>query len=296
MRKKDTSNIEYILRLLFLGLAIFDFILGTIFIFFGQYLFSLLHLEIYAQPQFFMICVGLFLYQYVYIQYMAFKDPYKYSTCLNMTVLIRLSFPFVYISAVFLWNTPFTLLHILFIASALGDLFISTFILYSMRRLKIPFFFGDKAPVDTSSNTIRTFISGNAGPPLLRSILLALAIGEFLICWNWILIPKFWLGFFDMTYTVDPFWTRATGMFLLNIAYIQFLGFRNIYKYRTAVITSGFYRSLWPPLYWYWIATGEGNLLFKIFLMFFSFFNIASCITILSLLKKAEGLDNRSCQ
>jgi cholesterol oxidase len=288
MRKKDTLPIEYLLRLLFLGLAIFDLILGTIFIFFGQYLFSILHLEIYAQPQFFMICVGLFLYQYVYIQYMAFKDPYKYSTCLNMTVLIRLSFPFAYISAVFLWDTSFTLLHILFIASALGDLFISAFILYSMRRLKIPFFFGDKAPVDTSSNTIRIFVTSNAGPPLLRTILLVLAFAEFVICWNWILIPKFWLGFFDMTYTVDPFWTRATGMFLLNIAYIQFLGFRNIYKYRTAVITSGLFRALWPALYWCWTASGEGNWLFKIFIMFFSFFDLAACITIFSLLKKAE--------
>ncbi|MGQ3685958.1 MAG: GMC oxidoreductase [Candidatus Loosdrechtia sp.] len=288
MRKNDTPKIEYILRFLFLGLAGFDFILGTIFIFFGQHLFSVLHMETYAQPQFFMICTGLFLYQYVYIQYMAFKNPYKYSTCLNMTVLIRLSFPFVYASAVFLWNTPVTLLHIVFIASAVGDVFISAFILYSMRRLKIPFFFGDKAPVDTSSNTIRIFAIRNAGPPLLRSILLALAIAEFLICWNWILIPKFWLGFFDITYTVDPFWTRATGMFLLNIAYIQFLGFKNVYKYRTAVITSGLFRALWPALYWYWTATGEGNLLFKIFIMFFSFFDLAACITIFSLFRKAE--------
>ncbi|NUO09707.1 MAG: hypothetical protein HUU08_13685 [Candidatus Brocadia sp.] len=271
-------NSDRPLRLLFLGLAIFDLILGTIFIFFGEYLFSVFHLGTYSQPQFFMICVGIFLYHYVYVQYMAFKDPRKYSTCLNMTVLIRLTFPIIYISSVFLWGLPFTLLHILFITSALGDLLVSAFILYSMKKLNISFFHGDEPLINLGK-----------GPPLLRVILLVLAIAEFFICWNWMLLPKFWLQFFNMPYTVDPFWTRATGVFSFNLAYIQFLSFRNIHKYRTAVITSGLFRApWWPILYWYWTAFGEGNLLFKIFIMFFSFFDIAMGIIIFGLLKKAK--------
>jgi hypothetical protein len=103
------------------------------------------------------------------------------------------------------------------------------------------------------------------------------------------LAPKFWLKFFNITYIVDPFWTRATGVFLLNIAYIQFLGYLNVYKYRTAVITSGLFRALWPVLYWYWTAFGEGSLSFKVFIMFFSFFDTVACITIFSLLRKAMG-------
>lgn len=276
-------KVERLLKIVLLGLAVFDALLGTIFIFFGEYLFSILELESYAQPRFFMICVGLFLYQYVYIQYMAFKNPRKYSTCLDMTFFIRLSFPFIYIAGIFLWGRPYTILHTLFAASAAGDLLICGLILYSMKKLKISFFQGDETSVKT-----------NKGPSFLRIILLVLAISEFLICWNWLLLPEFWLRIFDITYTVDPFWTRATGVFLLNIAYIQFMGYRNVYKYRTAVITSGLFRALWPILYWYWTAFGEGNVWFKIFILFFSFFDTAMCITIFSLLKKAmkQGQSN----
>ena len=270
-------RIEILLRILFLGLAIFDFILGTVFIFFGEYIFSLFKLDAYALPKFFMICVGLFLYQYVYIQYMAFKDPYKHSTCLNMTLAIRLTFPIVYVSAIILWGKPFTLIHLMFAVSAIGDLVASAFILYSMKILKISFFQGD-------------FTSGknNNNVSLLRIILLVLAIAEFAISWNWILFPKFWLNLFDLTFIVDPFWTRATGLFLVNIAYIQFLGFLDVYKYRTAVITSGVFRALWPIFYWYWTAFGEGCLLFKGFIMFFSFFDTIACFTIFRLLKNAS--------
>jgi hypothetical protein len=268
-------NLERLLRLLFLGLAVFDFVLGTIFVFFGQKLFLALHLEAYAQPQFFMMCVGLFLYQYVYIQYMAFKNPYKHSTCLNMTVLIRLTFPIVYISSLFLWGLPITLLHIFFAISAVGDIVVSFFILYSMKKLKISFFRGDKTPV--------SFISKDIS--ILQIVLLVLALSEFVISWNWILIPKIWLDFFEITNTIDPVWARATGVFLLNIAYIQFLGFWDIHKYKTAVITSGLFRALWPLLYWYWTAFGEGNFLFKLFIMFFSFFDTVACFVIFYLLK-----------
>jgi len=272
-------NPERLLRLLFLGLAVFDFVLGTIFIFFGQKLFLILHLESYAQPQFFMMCVGLFLYQYVYIQYMAFKDPYKHSTCLNMTVLIRLTFPIVYISSLFLWGLPITLLHIFFALSAVGDIVVSLFILYSMKKLKISFFRGDKTPATLISKDIS----------LLQVILLVLALSEFVISWNWMLTPKLWLNFFEISNTVDPVWARATGMFLLNISYIQFLGFWDIHKFKTAVITSGLFRALWPLFYWYWTAFGEGNFLFKAFIMFFSFFDTVACIVIFYLLKIMQG-------
>ncbi len=275
-------NLERLLRLLFLGLAVFDFVLGTIFIFFGQKLFIALHLEAYAQPQFFMMCVGLFLYQYTYIQYMAFKDPYKHSTCLNMTVLIRLTFPIVYISSLFLWGLPVTLLHIFFALSAVGDIVVSFFVLFSMKKLKISFFRGDKTRVSLISKDIS----------LLQIILLVLALSEFVISWNWILTPKIWLNFFEITSNIDPVWTRATGMFLLNISYIQFLGFWDVHKYKTAVTTSGLFRTLWPLLYWYWTAFGEGNLLFKLFIMFFSFFDIVSCFIIFYLQKIMQGEEN----
>ncbi|MEK7396382.1 MAG: hypothetical protein AAB116_05550 [Candidatus Poribacteria bacterium] len=269
-------NLQIPLKVILLVLAIFDFILGTIFIFFGGYLLPALNLADYVQPRFFMICVGLFLYQYVYVQFTAFRDIKKYSTCLNMTVLIRLSFPFIYISAIFLWGSPFGLLHSIFIVSAVLDLAACIFALYAMRKLGIPFFKGDESP-----------FSSLKGPRLLRIILIMLAVAEFLISWNWIIAPKFWLRFFDIGYTVDPVWTRATGLLILNIAYIQLLGYLNVYKYRTAVITSGLFRALWPILYWYWTITGEGNSLFKTSIMFFSFFDAIMCIVIFSLLKKA---------
>ena len=264
------------IKVIFLILALFDLVLGTIFVFFGGYLFPALDLADYLPPRFFMICVGLFLYQYVYIQFMAFKDPRRYSTCVSMTVAIRLSFPVVYIVAILLWGSPYTLLHYIFAASALVDLLLSAFVLYSMRKLDISFLQGDEHEP-----------SSDRGPRLLRTILLVLAIAEFLISWNWIIIPKFWIKFFNVSYIVDPFWTRATGLFILNIACIQFLGYLNVYKYRTAVITSGLFRALWPVLYWYWTAFGEGSQLFKASIMFFSFFDTIACIVIFSLLRKA---------
>jgi hypothetical protein len=279
-------DLKRFLKMLFLGLAAFDTILGTIFIFLGGYLFSALDLASYAQPRFFMICTGLFLYLYVYIQFMVFRDPYKYSTCMNMTVLVRLTFPFVYVSAIFLWGSPWTLLHTLFAIAATGDIVVSAFVLYSMKKLNIAFFGGDE-----------TSVVSYRGHSWLRRILIVLAVAEFLICWNWLLIPKFWLRFFDVAYVVDPFWTRATGIFLLNIAYIQFLGYLNVFKFRTAAITSGLFRALWPILYWYWTAFGEGNLWFKASILFFSFFDTAMVVTIFKLLnksmRKAESSENR---
>jgi hypothetical protein len=269
---------ERSLRLLFLGLALFDLILGVAFTFFGRQAVALAAPASFAEPVFFQRCVGLFLLQYVYVQYAAAKDPRAASTCLNLTVLVRLSFPFMYLTQVALWGKPWTLLHGLFVASAVLDLGASVFTLVVMKRLGIRFFQGDH-------------VAAEEGPPsgFLRWMLLVLAVAEFLIAWNWLLAPRFWCHLFDIAVTVDPFWTRATGVFLLNIAYIQFLGARDPRRYRTAAITSGIFRSLWPIFYWWTVAHGEGNALFRFSILFFSFFDLASCITIFALLSRGAA-------
>jgi hypothetical protein len=145
-----------------------------------------------------------------------------------------------------------------------------------MRKLKIPLFKG------------RAVSAGiGKGEPWLRKILLVLAIAEFIISWNWILIPQFWLKLFDVGFSVDPFWTRATGILILNIAYIQFMGYLHVAKYRDAVIVSALFRALWPIFYLYWTAFGDGNILFKVFIMFFSFFDTVMCVVIFKLLHKS---------
>ncbi|HHT9119065.1 MAG TPA: hypothetical protein ACFYD3_00780 [Candidatus Hypogeohydataceae bacterium YC41] len=268
---------ENSLRLLLFALAAFDFILANGIIFscrlLPEKILSMPHLE----PRFFMLCCGLFLYQYTYIQYMGFRNPSRYATCLNLTVCIRLTAPILYITGILLWGAPFTLFHWMFAASAVVDLTVSAFILSGMRRLNIPFFKGDATAVEYSK-----------GPELLRKVLLILTIGEFLISMNFILVPKFWLNFFGIPFTVDPWWTRMTGLFLLNIAYIQYLGYLDVYRYSQAVAVSGYYRALWPGLYWYWVFSGgAGNAMFKGFILFFSFFNIFTCIFILWSLRRA---------
>jgi hypothetical protein len=167
-------------------------------------------------------------------------------------------------------------LHSAFVASAVLDLGASVFTLVVMKRLGIRFFQGDHVDADD-------------GVPsgLLRWVLVILAIAEFLIAWNWLLLPGFWCRQFDIVVTVDPFWTRATGVMLLNIAYIQFLGARDPRKYRTAAITSGLFRSLWPLLYWWTVAHHEGNALFRGFILFFSFFDLFTCILIFTLLHRS---------
>jgi uncharacterized protein (DUF362 family) len=269
-------NSKRILKVLFLGLSIFDLILGISLIFFGKYLFSAIGLPDYGTPRFFMICVGLFLLLYTYIQFMVYKDPVKYSFNINMTFFIRLSFPFIYTSAIFLWGHPHTIVHTLVGISAAGDLLACAAMLILIKKLKIPFFKG---------NVVLAGIG--KGEPWLRIILLVLAIAEFVISWNWILIPQFWLKFFDVSFSVDPFWTRATGIFLLNIAYIQFMGCLHTVKYRDSVVASALFRALWPILYVYWTAFGEGNVLFKVFIMFFAFFDTVMCIVIFKLLHKS---------
>lgn len=274
------AGLERALRLLYLCLALFDLALGIAFTFFGARFAGLTATTAYAEPQFFQRCVGLFLFQYVYVQLMGYRDPRAFSTCLNMTVLVRITFPVLYLAQVAAWGRPFTILHWLFVASAAGDVATAAFTLFAMRRLGIRFFQGDAAQHSDAPS------SGT-----LRWMLLVLAAAEFAISWNWLLAPKFWCEVFGISVTVDPFWTRATGLFLVNIAYIQFLGFRDPRKYHTAAVTSGLFRALWPVLYWFTTASGEGNGLFRFSIMFFSFFDLISCIAIFWLLHRVAVRD-----
>jgi hypothetical protein len=268
-----------LLRTLFAALAIFDILLAATLIFWGRGAFALLGQPQFAVPRFFELCVAAFLLEYVWVQGAAAVDPRANSTCATMTVWIRLTFPVMYMTAVLLWGSPWTIVHTLFCGSAALDLLAAGSIILLMRRFGIALLQGDTAAERPAPDS-----------PWLRRILLVLGTAEFCISWNWMLAPKLWMGLFDMRWTVDPFWTRATGAFLLNIALIQFLGFVSINRYRTAVITSGVFRALWPPLYWYWCLTGgEGNTLFKVFILFFSFFDLASCITIFTLLSRAAA-------
>ncbi|HEY6002585.1 MAG TPA: hypothetical protein VIV57_06900 [Anaeromyxobacter sp.] len=276
----DQSGLVRAVRLLYLCLALLDLALGISFTFFGAKVADLAATTAYAEPRFFQRCAGLFLFQYVYVQFMAYRDPRAFSTCLNMTVFVRATFPVLYLGQLALWGSPFTLLHWLFLASAAGDVATAAFTLFAMRRLGIRFFQGDAAAHSDAPS------SGT-----LRWMLLVLALAEFLISWNWLLLPKFWCGAFGIAYAVDPFWTRATGLFLVNIAYIQFLGFRDPRRYRTAAVTSGVFRALWPVLYWVTTASGEGNALFRVSIMFFSFFDLFSCIAIFWLLHRVAVRD-----
>ena len=270
-----SARLETVLRYLYLGLSCFDLALAIAFIFFGQRVISLVAPSEFADPVFFLRCVGLFLLQYAYIQFRAFRDPRAHATCLSMTVAVRLGFPVLYLTEVALWGAPLSGLAWGFVASAVGDLAISVFTLFSMKRLGIGFTTGDSS---------RSPYAPSVG--WLRLLLAVLALAEFAISWNWLLLPGFWLKSFEVAYSVDPFWTRATGLFLLNIAYIQYLAFKDPHRYRSAVITSGLFRALWPALYWYSTAMGEGNGFFRLFIMFFSFFDLTTCIVIFVLLKK----------
>jgi len=265
-------------RLFFLGLAVLDLLLPLFLIPSGVTGFEQLGIGTYAQPRFFQLCVAAFLIQYVYIQYTAFRDPRAHATCVTLTLFIRLTFPIMYTSAIIVWGEPWSLIHTMFAAAAAGDVASAIYIIWGMRRFGLKLWQGDAEAIAPAPDST-----------WLRRILLVLAIAEFSISWNWMLAPKFWMTMFEVPFTVDPFWTRATGAFLLNIALIQFLAFIDINRYRTAVITSGVFRALWPLLYWYWAATGEGNFLFKLSITFFSFFDLISCITIFVMLHRSTS-------
>lgn len=263
------------LRLLFLALTLFDLVLAIAFTFFSDTAVPLVAPEGYAQPLFFQRCVGLFLFQYVFVQFLGFRDPRRWATALTMTVAVRATFAVMYVVELLLWGTPFTLLHALFAASAVLDAATTAFVLWAMGRLDVGFMQGDAVTAPDAPTS-----------KLLRLLLSVLAAAELLIGLSWLFLPERLCNLFAVHYVVDPFWTRATGVFLVNIAFIQFLGATDPNKYRSAALTSGVFRSLWPVLYWITTAAGEGNALFRFSIMFFSFFDLATCITIFWLIHR----------
>lgn len=262
-------------RTVFLLLTIFDLALATAFTFLSERAIPTVAPPAYADPVFFQRCVGLFLFQYVFIQFLGFRDPMKWATALTMTVAVRASFAVMYLAQLALWGAPWTALHWLFLASSLLDAATTAFVLVAMAKLDIGLFQGDTATPP-----------GAPASSFLRLMLLVLAIAELGIGLGWIFAAAPLCRLFDIHFAVDPFWTRATGVFLVNIALIQYLGHRDPNKYRSAALTSGVFRALWPVLYWVTTAQGEGNALFRLSIMFFSFFDLISCITIFALLRR----------
>jgi hypothetical protein len=265
-------------RALFAVLALFDLALGLGLLVAGDRILLSLGVGQFAAPRFFMICTALFLLQYVYVQYMAYRDPVAYGTCVTITLFIRLTFPIGYVAAIVAWGTPWTLMHTLLAAAAAGDLATSAFLIFAMRRLGIGLWQGDR------------FLTAAAPSLWLRRILYTLGAAEFAIGCNWAFLPRFWMNLFAVHATMDPFWTRATGIFLINIGLIQYLGGRDLNRYRTAVITSGIFRSLWPLFYIGWIVfDGEGNFWLKASIGFFALFDAATCAVIFLLLRRARA-------
>ncbi|HEX3865121.1 MAG TPA: hypothetical protein VHV78_00160, partial [Gemmatimonadaceae bacterium] len=221
-------------RAVFAILALFDLALGGALLLAGARILNALNLGQFAAPRFFMLCVALSLLLYVYVQYMAYRDPVAYGTCVTITLFIRLSFPVGYVAAIVAWGTPWTLMHTLFAAAAAADLLTSAFLIFAMRRLRIGVWQGDR------------FSTAAAPSPWLSRILYALAAIETIFGCNWGFLARWWLDLFDVHSTMDPFWTRATGIFLINMGLIQYLGARDLDRHRTAIITSGLFRALWP--------------------------------------------------
>lgn len=266
------------MRAVFLLLAVFDLGLGTAFTFFSDRAVPLVAPAAYAEPQFFQRCVGLFLFQYVFIQLLGFRDPRKWATAITMTIAVRGTFALLYVTELALWGAPFTPLHWLFLASAVLDAATTVFLLVAMARLDLALFQGDTAVAP-----------GAPASAFLRLLLLVLAIAELCIGLGWLVAPGRLCRLFEIPYVVDPFWTRATGVFLINIALIQYLGHRDPNKYRSAALTSGVFRALWPVLYWVTTAHGEGNAIFRVSIMFFSFFDLVTCLTVFGLIWRTSG-------
>jgi hypothetical protein len=262
-------------RTVFLLLTLFDLGLAVAFTFLSTRAVPLVAPAGFAEPVFFQRCVGLFLFQYVFIQFLGFRDPRKWATAITMTVAVRGTFSLMYLAELALWGGPFTTLHWLFLASSVLDAATTVFLLVAMGKLDIGLFQGDTAVAP-----------GSPSSKFLRYMLLLLAIAEFFIGLSWLFFPRQLCTLFEVGFVVDPFWTRATGVFLVNIALIQYLGYRNPNKYRSAALTSGLFRALWPVLYWVTTAHGEGNGMFRFSIMFFSFFDLISCITIFWLIHR----------
>ena len=132
-------------RIVFLGLALFDLALAIAFTFLSGKAIPAVAPAGFAEPQFFQRCVGLFLFQYVFIQFLGFLDPRKWATALTMTVAVRATFAITYVVQLGLWGGPFTMLHYAFAASSVLDLATTVFVLVAMGRLEIGLFQGDTA-------------------------------------------------------------------------------------------------------------------------------------------------------
>jgi hypothetical protein len=265
-------------RWVLLALALFDLTLAIAFTFLADRSVAAIGAPAYAEPLFFQRCVGVFLFQYVFVQYLGFLDPRRWATTLTMTVAVRATFAIMYLTELALWGGPFSTLHALFLASSVLDAATTVFLLVAMRRLGIGVLGGDTvAPPGAPSSRF------------LRGMLAVMSIGQLFIGLGWLLAPKLLCDLCGIGFTVDPFWARATGLFLVHIGFIMFLGSRDPNRYRSAVLTSGLFGPLWPLLYWYSVADGVGTPLFRIAIMCFSFFDIATGVVIFALVHRMSA-------
>jgi hypothetical protein len=267
-----------VVRLVFLALALFDLALGIAFTFFSRQAVPLVAPPAFAEPVFFQRCVGVFLFQYVFVQFLGFLDPRRWSTALTMTAAVRATFVVLYLTQLGLWGRPFTVLHGLFAASAALDAVSTIFVVWAMGRLGIGLLQGDSVVPP-----------GAPSSKALRVILLILGVGQLFIGLAFLFLPKLLCDVLGIRFEVDPFWTRATGLFLVHIGFIQGLGGWNPNKYRSAALTSGLFSALWPLLYWTSVALGEGNRLFRLSVMACSFFDLAAATTIFWLIHRISA-------
>lgn len=256
-------------RLGLIGLAVFDLALAIAFTVFSHRAVQAIAPPGYAEPVFFQRSVGVFLLQYVFIQLLAFADPRRWATAITMTIAVRATFAVLYVAEVVLWGRPFTALHGLFLAAAALDTATASFLWVAAHRLGISLLGGDAVVAPAAPS----------GWPL-RVLLGVLAVVQLVIGGGWLVAPVALCRLFDITYVVDPFWARATGVLLVHIAFIHYLGARDPHRYRSAVLTSGVFSAVWPVLYWVSIARGEGNALFRTAILVSSFCDIAICVAI----------------
>jgi len=264
-----------VLRGVFLALAAFDVVLGIAFTFFADRAVAAIAPAAFGEPRFFQRCVGVFLFQYAFVQYLGFRDPRRWATALTMTVALRATFAVLYLVQVALWGRPFTTLHAAFVVSSVLDGAVTVFVLVAMARLEIGILQGDAVVP-----------AGAPASAFLRRMLLVMSVGQVCIGLAWLLAPKLLCHLTGIRFSVDPFWARATGLLLVHIAFIMFLGFRDPNRYRAAALTSGLFGALWPAVYWTAVARGEGTALFRAAILGFSFFDIATCVVIFALLHR----------
>jgi hypothetical protein len=274
----SSVKVERAVRVVFLGLALFDLALGMAFTFFSRQAVPLVAPPAFAEPVFFQRCVGVFLFQYVFVQLLGFRNPRRFSTALTMTAAVRATFVVLYLAQLALWGRPFTVLHGLFAASAALDAAATIFVVWAMRRLGIGLLQGDAVVPP-----------GAPSSKALRVILKVLGVGQLGIGLAFLFLPKRLCEALGIAFEVDPFWTRATGLFLVHIGFIQGLAGVDPNRYRSAAWTSGLFSALWPVLYWVSVAAGEGNRLFRGAVMTCSFFDLAAATVIFWLIRRISA-------